>query len=157
MFSYLRVGGGIKIGNNVFIGVDSIVLRNVTIGNNCIIGAGSVVCNSIPDNTVATGNPCKVIMSLDEFCEKRKKALLKEATQEALHIMKVEGRNPIESELARFGFLFNFKEESVINRLSTIGDNKTDFVKTYMKQDHLFDCFDSFIEYVKTHQKDSRI
>lgn len=149
-------GGGIKIGNNVFIGVNSIVLRNVSIGNNCIIGAGSVVCNSIPDNSVATGNPCKVILSLDEFCEKRKKALLNEATQEALHIMKVVRRNPTESELARFGFLFNLKDGNIINRLSTIGDSKSDFIDTYKKQDHMFENFESFIEFVKTHQLDSR-
>lgn len=150
-------GGGIKIGNNVFIGVNSIILRNVTIGDNCIIGAGSVVCSSIPDNSVATGNPCKVIMSLDEFCEKRKKALLNEATQEAIHIMKVKRRNPTESELVRFGFLFGLKDESIINRLSAIGDNKKDFINTYLKQDNTFECFDSFIEYVKMHQIDSRL
>ena len=55
-------GGEISIGNNVFIGVNSTILRNVKIGNNCIIGACSLVCHDVPDNSVVagksrTGNP----------------------------------------------------------------------------------------------------
>lgn len=69
---YAKIGR-VSIGDNCFIGAGSIVLPNVTIGNNVIIGAGSVVTHSIPDNTVAAGNPAKVIMSLDEYIEKHKK------------------------------------------------------------------------------------
>jgi len=61
-----EIGGGIfgriKIGNNVFIGSNSIILLNTTIGNNCIIGAGSVVRGQFPDDSVIVGNPAKVIM-----------------------------------------------------------------------------------------------
>lgn len=42
------------------------VLRGITIGNNVTIGAGSVVTRDIPDNTLAVGNPCRVIKSIDE-------------------------------------------------------------------------------------------
>jgi len=51
----------IVIGDNVFIGANSIVLPGVCIGDNVIIGAGSVVCKAIPSNSIAVGNPCKVI------------------------------------------------------------------------------------------------
>ncbi|GHT24693.1 hypothetical protein AGMMS4957_18180 [Bacteroidia bacterium] len=54
----------VKIGNNVFIGVNSIILKGTTIGNNSVIGAGSVVSGTIPANVIAAGNPCKVIKSL---------------------------------------------------------------------------------------------
>lgn len=54
--------GKIKIGNNVFIGNNSIILLNTTIGNNCIIGAGSVVRGQFPDDSVIVGNPAKVLM-----------------------------------------------------------------------------------------------
>ncbi|MBN2857342.1 MAG: hypothetical protein JXN63_02965 [Candidatus Delongbacteria bacterium] len=57
-------GTGITIGNNVWIGGNSTVLDGVKIGNNCIIGAGSVVTKSIPDNSIAVGNPCRVIKEL---------------------------------------------------------------------------------------------
>ena len=50
----------VRIGSNVFIGTRSIILKGVTIGDNAIIGAGSVVTHSIPANTIAAGNPCKI-------------------------------------------------------------------------------------------------
>jgi acetyltransferase-like isoleucine patch superfamily enzyme len=58
----LDLFGQIKIGNNTFIGIDTIILANSTIGSNCLIGAGSVIRGIIPDNSVAMGNPAKVVM-----------------------------------------------------------------------------------------------
>lgn len=49
------------IGDDVWIGGGSVILPGVTIGDNVTIGAGSVVTKSIPSNTVAYGNPCRVI------------------------------------------------------------------------------------------------
>ncbi|CAK7019189.1 MAG: 2,3,4,5-tetrahydropyridine-2,6-dicarboxylate N-acetyltransferase [Parabacteroides sp.] len=54
----------ITIGDNVWIGGGAIVLPGVTIGDNCVIGAGSVVTKSVPANSVAVGNPCRVIRKL---------------------------------------------------------------------------------------------
>lgn len=54
----------IKIGNNVWFGGNVTVLPGVTIGDNCTIGAGSVVVKDIPSNSLAVGNPCKVIRNL---------------------------------------------------------------------------------------------
>lgn len=51
----------VTIGNNVWIGGSVTILPGVTIGDNVTIGAGSVVVSDIPSNTVAVGNPCKVI------------------------------------------------------------------------------------------------
>ena len=63
-----EIGGGIfgkiKLGNNVFVGSNCIILLNTTIGNNCIIGAGSVVGGQFPDDSVIVGNPAKVIMKI---------------------------------------------------------------------------------------------
>lgn len=50
----------VRIGSNVFIGARSLILKGVTIGDNAIIGAGSVVTQSVPGNSIAAGNPCKV-------------------------------------------------------------------------------------------------
>lgn len=63
--------GCIQIGDNVFIGSNSIVLCDVKIGSNVIIGAGSVVTRDIPDNSVAGGVPCKVIGNFNSFVQKR--------------------------------------------------------------------------------------
>ena len=59
--------GIVKVGNNVFIGADSIVLCNTRIGDNVIIGAGSVVTRDVPSNSVYAGNPAKFVCTFDEF------------------------------------------------------------------------------------------
>ncbi len=51
----------ITIGNNVWIGANCTILPTVSIGDNVVIGAGSIVTKDIPANTVAFGNPCKVV------------------------------------------------------------------------------------------------
>ena len=69
-YKNLDVFGPIKLGNNVFIGNNAIILPGVTIGENSVIGAGSVVTKSIPANSVAAGNPCRVIRTLEEYGER---------------------------------------------------------------------------------------
>jgi len=59
----IQLAGRITVGNNTYIGLNCIILPNTAIGNNCIIGAGSVVRGIIPDNSVALGNPARVVMS----------------------------------------------------------------------------------------------
>ncbi len=62
--------GCVTIGNNVFIGADSIVLCNTRIGDYVIVGAGSVVTNDLPSNGVYAGNPAKYICSFEEYKNK---------------------------------------------------------------------------------------
>jgi|GEM_PF-852263 len=59
--------GEVVIKDNVYIGVNSVVLRNVTIGENSVIGAGSVVTRDIPPNSVAVGNPARVVKKIERF------------------------------------------------------------------------------------------
>ncbi len=55
-----RVGSKeIVIGENVFVGTNSVILKGVHIGDNSVIGAGSIVTGAIPANVVAAGNPCR--------------------------------------------------------------------------------------------------
>jgi len=54
----------VKIENNVWLGMNTIVLKGVTIGENSVIGANSVVVGDIPSNVIAAGNPCRVIKSI---------------------------------------------------------------------------------------------
>ena len=60
----------ISVGNNVMLGMNSIIMTGVKIGNNVIVGAHSVVTKDIPDNSVVGGIPAKVICSIEEFKEK---------------------------------------------------------------------------------------
>ena len=56
----------VTIGNNVWICTGAIILPGVTIGDNSVIGAGSVVTKDIPANSLAVGNPCRVIRTLEQ-------------------------------------------------------------------------------------------
>ena len=58
------------LGNNIFVGMNSIILMGSEIGDNVIIGAGSIVSGKIESNSVYAGNPAKKICSLDEYKEK---------------------------------------------------------------------------------------
>ncbi|MBP9185562.1 MAG: hypothetical protein KBE91_01890 [Bacteroidia bacterium] len=61
--SYEASGGNINIGNDVWIGMDAIVLGGVEIGNGAVVAAGSIVTKSIPPNTLVGGVPAKIIKS----------------------------------------------------------------------------------------------
>ena len=72
--------GRVVIGNNVFVGIRSIILPNVHIGNNVIIGAGSVVSSDIPDDSVAVGNPAEVIGSVSAYISKHQNRMCADNT-----------------------------------------------------------------------------
>lgn len=64
--SSMEFGQEIHIGNNVWIGGNTVVNPGVKIGNNTVIGSGSVVTENIPNNVVAAGNPCKIIRKISK-------------------------------------------------------------------------------------------
>lgn len=80
----------------------STILKGVHIGENVIIGANSLVNKDIPDNCVAAGNPCRKIMDLSEYHQKRKKAQLKEATELVQLYRERKGKDPDERALHEF-------------------------------------------------------
>lgn len=65
--------GKIKIGSNVYIGNNSLIMPGVSIGNNVIVAAGSVVTKSIPSNSIVGGNPAQIIGDIDSFKKRMKK------------------------------------------------------------------------------------
>jgi acetyltransferase-like isoleucine patch superfamily enzyme len=80
----LEITDPILIGNNVYIGVRSIILPGVHIGNNCIIAAGAVVSKDIPDNCVVGGVPARLIKSFDHYYEGIK--------EKSLHLGHLKGK-----------------------------------------------------------------
>lgn len=91
---YVNSSGAVTIGNNIYFGTQVTILKGVSIGDNCIIGAGSLVTKDIPANSVAAGCPCKVICTIEEYYQKRKKQGLDEAKEYIRAFRKRNGRNP---------------------------------------------------------------
>ena len=75
----LGSAGHVRIGDNVFIGMNSTILKGVTVGNNVVIGANSVITKDIPSDSLAVGNPARVIGDIDAYLEKRRGAQVDEA------------------------------------------------------------------------------
>lgn len=71
---YTKIGN-VKIGNEVFIGAESVILPGVTIGNRVIVGANSTVTHDIPDGVVVVGSPARVLCTIDEYLEKEREKM----------------------------------------------------------------------------------
>ncbi|GAA0095276.1 acyltransferase [Clostridium perfringens] len=148
----LGSAGTVKIGSNVFIGMNTIILKGVRIGNNVIIGAGSLINKDIPDNCVVAGNPAKVIMSIDNYFNKRKNSQLDEAKQLVLKYREVYNRDPGEEELSEFFYLFsngNKKLPLCWERMMKLVGNEDYSYSILKKNLNLFDGIDDFLKSVK--------
>ncbi len=62
----LEFGKPVTIGNNVWVGGNTVINPGIKIGNNVVIGSGSVITKDIPDNVIAVGNPCRILRALTE-------------------------------------------------------------------------------------------
>ncbi len=92
---FLPSSGRVTVGNNVSFGQNVMILKGVTIGDNCFIGAGSIVTKDIPANSIAVGVPCKVVMGLEDYYQKRKEKCVPEALNYAKSIKERFGREPL--------------------------------------------------------------
>ena len=92
----LGASGKIEIGDNVFIGMNSIITRNVKIGDNVIIGVGSIVTKDCESDSVYCGCPAKKIMDIYEFYKKRKSLQIEEAKSLAVEYNKRYHKYPPE-------------------------------------------------------------
>ena len=81
---YLEYGYRVTIGNDVWIGGNTVINPGVNIGDNVVIGSGSVVTHDIPSNVVAAGNPCRVLRPITiadkEFWGKQKEIYEQDTT-----------------------------------------------------------------------------
>ena len=152
--------GKVSIGNNVFIGMNTIVLKGVTIEDNVIIGAGSVVTHSLKANGVYSGNPAKFIMSLEDYYNKRKAVQIKEAKEQVLQYQKRMDKKPDKMILREFFYLFeDYKEDYIFeeyNRMlgftGNYNESLRNFIETREKRE--FKDIESFIEYCNKNCED---
>lgn len=67
--------GRVTIGDNVFIGAETVILPGVTIGSNVVIGAGSTVTHDVPEGSVAAGTPARQLCTLREYLEQQQQQM----------------------------------------------------------------------------------
>ncbi len=103
---WLGEGAKTVIGDNVFIGMNSVLLMGTEIGNNVIVGAGSVVRGKVPDNVVIAGNPARVVCSIEEHYQNRKRKTVDECKTVIKEYYKTYGYMPSPRDLGGFKFLF---------------------------------------------------
>ncbi|MDV7140117.1 acyltransferase [Maribacter sp. TH_r10] len=143
---FIPSSGQVVIGNNVSFGMDCTVLKNVTIGDNCFIGIGSIVSKDIPSNSIAAGSPAKVICTIDEYFEKRKLLQVEEAFAYARSIKERFGRRPvIEDFWEEFPLFVNGNEVSKFPMLPIefqLGDAYENWVHDHRAP---FNGFDDFL------------
>lgn len=142
--------GKVKIGNNVFIGMGTTILKNVSIGNNSIIAAGSVVCSgNYPENSIIAGVPAKVIGGLEDYYKKRMEVQLKEAKELAVEYKKVTNSIPPKTIFREFFWLFEKRGDLPKEFLDVqaLGGNLEKSMKRFMETKPLFNSYEEFIDY----------
>lgn len=138
------------IGNNVFIGMNSIILMGTQIGNNVIIGAGSVVSGHIPDGVVAAGNPARVIRSLEEHYSGRLKSSAEEARNCVREYYSAYKRMPAIKELESFFPVFLQRDRSLLDKYNILtdlgGDDEEEVIREWMATEPLYENYEEFLK-----------
>lgn len=145
----LGSGGKVKIGNNVFIGVETTILKGVTIGDNIIIGAKSLVNKDCIKPGVYAGNPIKFIMSLDDYYLKRKDKQFEEAKEIYIEYKKKYKKRPPKEVFREYFWLFenNFEAlDIVFIDVLKLENNFEISKKTFENKKAMFNNYDEFVK-----------
>lgn len=140
----------VTIGNNVFIGMNSVITRGVNIGDNVIIGAGSIVTKDCESDSVYAGNPARRIMSLAEFTQKRTLRQFEEAKRFALRYKERFGKEPPAEVFTEYFMLFSDCDEAhktpkFVSQLKT-GGNYEEAVEYMNSNPRMFDTYSDFLD-----------
>lgn len=146
----------VEIGDNVFIGMNSIIMGGVKIGKNVIIGANSVVTKDIPDDSIVCGNPAKIISNIDSYYTKRKNNYIEEAEEMFYSYYRKYNRIPPKKIFDEFFWIF----ESRKNVIEKEFDEKMKLCGNYFETKNQFytskgdfDNYEQFVEFCKNKYK----
>ena len=135
--------GKVVIEDNVFVGAGTIILKGVRIGRDSIIGAGSVITHDIPPGSVAAGNPCSVIMGIDEYYCKRKKEYVNEAKVYARELYLKTGKIPTQKDFWEEFPIF-LKRDGNWGKLP-VRDYMGPALNNFMRSKPVFSSFEEFL------------
>jgi acyl-[acyl carrier protein]--UDP-N-acetylglucosamine O-acyltransferase len=109
--------GPVRIKDNVFIGHNAIVMPNVTIGPNAIVGAGSFVIKNVPEGSIVSGNPARVIGSVEALVAWRQMKTESLPWADLLAVRGISGYDPkMEPELVARRVAYFYPEDERKNR-----------------------------------------
>lgn len=144
--------GEVSIGNNVFIGMNTTILKGVHIGDNCIIGANSLVVSDVESGWVAAGNPAKPIIRIEDQYRKMKDRQLSEAVGLYKNYVEKIGYEPEEDKFDEFFWLFKCREKELskgqTQKMNCVG-NYDYSMNTFYKTRPMFNGFEAFIDYCR--------
>lgn len=148
----LGSNGMVCIGDNVFIGINTIILKGVSIGNNVIIGCGSVITKDVEENSVYAGNPAKKIATIDDYFSRRKEAQLNEAKELLRSYQKHYGKIPPKEIFRDFFFLFETRDSDIekvksYKKVLDVGGNKELSLKQFYSTKPIFNGYDDFVNF----------
>ncbi|WP_418667983.1 acyltransferase [Allofournierella sp.] len=141
----------VHIGNNVFVGINAIILEGVEIGDNIVIGSGSVVTKDLDSDAVYAGVPAKKICSLQEFFLKRKKLQVDEA-KELLQSYQIRyGTNPPKDLFRDFFFLFEERSTEIklidsYDKILSLGGNREVSLHKFHASQPIFNGYHEFLK-----------
>lgn len=155
----LGSAGRVKIGNNVFIGMNSTILKGVTIGDNVVIGANSLINKNVPDNCVVVGNPQRVVCDIDSYLEKRRAAQVSEAADlyDCWRRNSPEGKRgvfPPKCIFSEFFWLFESRDTGVLSDPSfeatmALRGTRGMSYERFMQHKPEFESYEDFIEHLE--------
>ena len=142
------------IGNNVFIGMNAVILPGAVIGNNCIIGAGAIVLGHYDNNVVIAGNPARVVSTLSDYYEKRKASRIYDAFSLVQLSHQKYNRDPSVKEMGNYYWIFaprdpNWLVQNGID-ISMSGDDESLIIEDFLNSVPLFNGFEDFLEAAHT-------
>jgi len=148
--SILGSQGPVEIGDNVFIGVNVVIVGGVKIGNNVVIGAGSIVTRDCEDNGVYVGSPARRIMDLEEFYERRKNKIFNEAKKLAIAYKERFSKEPPKEIFTEYFMLFSKVDDAIncesFNEYMGKSHNYDETVEYMKNNPPLFDSYEEFLE-----------
>lgn len=150
----LGSSGKVKIGNNCFIGFNVTITKGVTIGDNVIIGANSLVTHNIPSDVVIGGTPAKILMTIEEYYEKRKKNQLNELKELMDEYYKKNNKYPEENLLREYFWLFTdrnkkIEENKEFYEIMKLVGNYEMSVEKFKKTDSIYKNYEDLINNIK--------
>lgn len=131
--------------------MNAIITRNVTIGDNVVIGVGSIVTKDCESGCVYAGNPAHKIMSIEQFYNKRKELQLIEAKNLALSYYDRFGKKPDKEIFHEYFMLFANKQDIMtcdeFDKKMNLCGNREESFKYLSNNKPNFDNFEEFLKY----------